>query len=207
MFNRQLKNGIKKTIVLGVIVLIVWSCSHEPVVNELSASANPDSEIVKFNIGIGQAKEEQVNVLAPESFKTAEDYLKDAKKSLSQKEKPTETLYYISKGQAYLNRANELAELARTKIGDVVIARQKAIMSGAQTFFSADFKHADNLLKDETEDIEKNKSESVVKNRSELQLNYMDLELRAIKQARLKKANDTIEQAVIEGAKVFAPQS
>lgn len=200
-------NRVFKTLFLTIAVLSVSACSHGIAVQEFADTASPREEVTKLDTDMNTALHDQVNVLSPNNFEQAQDSLKEAKTSLDKQGSAQDTLHCVAQGRAYLNRANEFAQLSHANIEGVINAREQAIVAGAPKAFASDFKEADDSLRDVTSDIEKNELKSAIQNRSVLQVRYLDLELQSIKQARLGQARDTIDQSLKEGAKAFAPRS
>lgn len=192
---------------LAAFAFVLPSCSHGPAIQEFSDTASPSDEVAKLDSDMNSATALQVNVLAPRSFKKAQDSLEDSKESLAKQKDAKNTLLRVAEGRAYLNRANEFAQLSHNNIESVIVARQAAITAGAPGSMASEFRKADERLTDVTADIERNELDPAIEHRSALQLTYLDLELRSIKQARLGSAQATIADAKKEGAKEFAPRT
>lgn len=204
-------NNLKITQFFPIFLIAGLSaCSTAPSIQEFPDTASPRDEVTRFDADLTAAIAAQVNVLAPSSFGEAENSLKAAKKSLdrqSESRDSKQTLHEVAVGRAWLNRSQEFARLAHANIEDVIVARNDALSANAPRLFGDDFKSADDSLRDVTSDIEKNNISSAKENRAALQLRYLDLELRSIKQTQLGQARETIKQATKEGAKEYAPRS
>jgi OmpA-OmpF porin, OOP family len=200
-------NVIKNLLLTTCAVLAVSACSHTPVTQEFPETASPREEVSKLEADIQIALGAQTDVLAPQNFKHARESLDDAKKSLDKQRDAKETLSEVALGRAYLRQANEFSKISRDNLEDVVVARQQAITAGAREMRAKEFSEVDEELVDVTLDIEKNDLGHAAKKRSSLQLTYLDLELQAIKQSRIGQARDTINLAIKEGAKKFAPRT
>lgn len=202
------RSSIKSRLVLGFLSIVLFSaCATSPKVEEFPATANSANEVTKLSKDIQVAKDAQVDVLAPASFKNAEQALKSAKGQQKDGDDASDILSSVAEGRAYLSQANQFAKLSNSNIGDVVIARKAAIDAGADQAFSEEFADADDNLRDLTTKIEKNNLSDVEEDRAILQKQYMDVELKAIKQTNLAEAQATIALAVKEGAEDSAPQS
>ncbi len=189
----------------------VMACSSGPQIQEYPDTANVTQEYQASDAAMKTATRNQVNVLAPQNYSKAKDSLEEAKSNLEKQKDSPETskdiLHQIAKTNAYLNRANEVAALSRTNLPEVIAARSGALTSQAPEFFTKDFASADEDLRDLTSDFEKGDVSGAAKNSAKLQANYLDLELKAIKQTQLDHAQKTIELAIKEGAPEFAVQS
>jgi len=203
----RLETQVRKTLFLGAFLGSLIACSHRPTVVEFPDTANARDEVKQLDSDMNTAMGNQVNVLAPENFESAQEALEDAKKNLDKKNDSKYILHRVAEGRAYLLRANEVAQLGHTTMEEVAIARQKAITAGAAQVYSSDFNRADDNLKDVTSDIEDNDLNNAEQNRGNLQAQYLDLELRAIKHANLGQSRQTIDQALQEGAKDYAPRT
>lgn len=201
------ENKFKSALAFAAIMAFISACSSGPAVQEYADTADAKNEVASFDGDMNGARNNQLDVLAPESFDDAQNSLNDAKSSLDKQKSSKDTLHHVAKGRAYLSRANAFAQVAHANIEQVIVARKDAVDAGAPGFFSWDFKKADHDLIEMTSDIEKNKLANATENKTELQLKYLDLELKSIKHARLGRARDTISLATKEGAKEFAPRS
>jgi OOP family OmpA-OmpF porin len=182
-------------------------CSSGPVVQDYPAGTNPAGEVTNLENDIKISQANQVDVLSPKNFKEANEALTDAKKIYSKGGDPDKILHEVAVGHAYLSTANTVAETSRANIEDVVAARQAAITAGAPSFFGKEMAKVDSDFKEVTSDIEKNKMGSVSKDRKELQMAYLGLELKAIKEKNIGEARKTIALAKQEKAEKFAPTS
>ncbi len=196
-----------KSFLLLTLVTGIYSCSNTPAVQDFSSTASPSDEFAKFETDLNAASTQQVNVLSPKNFSKAEDSLKDARKSLENPKNSEKTLDKIAKGRAFLNQANQAAQVSRANLEQVLAARQKAIDANAPRIMSSEFEKADDKLKGVTEDIEKNKMKSSMKMNSALQMDYLNIELESIKRANLDKPRSIVKQAIKDDAKKFAPRS
>ena len=200
-------DSLLRTVSIASISSLAWACSHGPTVQEFPNTASAQEEVSKFDADLNVALSSQVDVLSPRNFKEAKESLNDAKSSLAKQKDAKDTLHKVAEGRAYLDRANEFSRLSHANIEEVIVARQQAISAGAPGLLASDFRKADETLIAATSRIEENELKTASENRSALQLKYLDLELRSIKQSRLGGARATITQAVKEGAKDLSPRT
>ncbi len=191
----------------AISMLVITACAGGPTIKEFADTASPQEEVSNLDRDLQAAKSKQMDVLSPTNYNEAREALEDAKKSLSSKSAAKDTLYDVAKGQAYLMRAKQFSQLSHDNIADVIAARRLALEANADTLLKADFKEIDEDLTDVTSQIEKNNLSAASDERSELQLAYLKLELLAIKQARLGKAQTIIAKAIDDGADEYAPRS
>lgn len=198
---------LHKTLILATVLTAAAACSSDPVVQDYPVTANAQEEVTNLENNIKTAQENQVDVLSPKNFKEAHEALEDAKKMHSRGKDANKVLHEVAIGNAYINNANAVAEVARGNIEDVIAARQAAISAGAPSYFGKEMERADEDFKDVTKDIEKNKLSSVTKERKKLQEKYLALELKAIKEKHLGESKKTISLAKKEKAEKFAPRT
>ncbi len=196
------------TLMYGMVVFaIMGGCSTAPKVQEFSDSANSAEEVQRLAADMETARERQVDVLSPNAYREADKALKSARSDQSNGEDTKDILHEVAIGRAQLKRANQFAELSRTNLRGAVEARKAAIQAGAPRYFAAEFNEADDHLRAVTSEIEDNDLEGVAQNRGKLQAEYMDVELKAIKQSNLGVAHATIALALKEGAQQNAQQT
>jgi OmpA-OmpF porin, OOP family len=198
---------VKNLVLLAGSLGLLNACGHGPSVQEYPDTASPGREVSTLDADVNAALENQTDVLAPYNFKEAQSSLNDAKNALEKQKSAKDILHNVAVGRGYLTRAGEFAKLSRTNLEEVAVARQEAVVANAPKLLKADFDRADEDLRAVTSDIEKNDLNKAKAKRTALQLTYLDLELKAIKQTRLGTSRDTIGQAEQEGAKDFAPRT
>ena len=190
---------------LGPAFMALAACSSTPAVQDYPATANPGEEVLQLSKDLDAAKLAQVDMLSPRNFKEADSYLKKSQEQLSAQKDGKTVLHSVAISHSYLKQANDVAAVAHTNIDDVITARQQAITAGAPKTNSKEFQKVDNQLEKVTKDIENNKPADAIAARNELQLKYLDLELKAIKETHLGQAHANIDQGIKNGAKKFAP--
>src|SRR6185369_10697867 len=132
-----------------------FSCSHTPPVADLPATANPTDELQKLGTDMQTAAVAQVDVLAPDNYSKAREYLDDAVKARDKGKDNSKVLKNIAISRAYLNEANGRASQVEGAIPEVAKARHDAVAAGAQTTQREEMNNADKELIDMTEDLER----------------------------------------------------
>jgi len=198
--------NIKFKILLG-LVLLSSSCAHSPKIQEFPNTASPQVEIKNLENEILQAKNNQVDVLSYKNFKTSDNLLEHANKNYYNQKSDKSTLYLVAKGKAYLDLANDGAKISHNYIPEVIAARQKAFVAGAETNFKDELKDIDKKLVNITTDLERNWLRNYELNAIPLQSEYLALELKSIKESNLAKSANLISTAKKEGASQYAPRT
>ena len=201
----MLKNLVRFSFLSFAAALV--ACSSKPPVTELAITADPSVELNRVDNEIVQAVENQVDVLAPKNFSKATASLNEARTAREKNKTQKQILHHIAVAQAYLKKANEVAEVSNQVMPGVVRERRGAISAQAPQHWAREFAAIDDDLRDVTEEIESNDTEDAVKSRAKLETRYSHLELKSVLKASLGNAKSEVEQAIKEGAKKFTPQT
>ncbi len=167
---------------------------------------NPIEQISNLEKDLGNARKNQLNVLAPGWFAKAEESLEDAKEGLESGDSVAELLQKAAYGRAHLQRAEEAAEVARTALADTIKARDQARAAGA-TGFGKDYQVVEEDFLDLTTAIENDNLNKARKNKGEVTRAFDDLELRAIKERTLGEVRQLLAAAEEKGAEKTAPRT
>jgi len=201
---------VKPVGIAAILVATMWflsaSAGSQAKTGEVAETVNPAEEVNRFDSEISNAQKSQVNVLAPISFGKAEKYLNDAKEAWAGGDEISEILEDIISGRIQLQRAEEMAQVARTTLPSVIKARELARAAGA-TSLGKDYVKAEKQFLNLTKAIEKNDLKYAQNNRDKVGAAFDQLEVRAIKEQKLGEARKLIDQAEEEGAKKLAPQT
>ena len=189
-------------------IAILASCaSTPPGIQEFAETDSPEVEMTNLENNLEKARADQVYVLSPKNFKRAEESLKDAREAREDNDSNKDVLREVAVGNAWLAQANAVASTASKTIPDIIDVRARALEARADIHAKKDLRDADEDLLDFAEDFEDSDFDISQKDRSELLQKYMDIELTAIKGAKLGPAKANIDQAKNEGAKKIAPQT
>ncbi|NIS61447.1 MAG: hypothetical protein GTO13_12330, partial [Proteobacteria bacterium] len=96
----------------AVLYLLAACAGRQLEVEPIARSENPTEHINRLDTDIGEARKNQLNVLAPTWFAKAETSLKEAKELLNRGDELSKVLQKIADGRAQLRRAGEMAQLA-----------------------------------------------------------------------------------------------
>lgn len=198
---------MKRITLLTLLVISVIACSSKPDIKEFPKSADAKEEITNLQAAIENSRENNLDLLAPVSFKEAKNSLKEAKK-MEEKDKSNEkVLKEVALGQAYLDRAQKNSRDSEAKLQDVLIARNTAKEAKADVLVAHEFNKLDDKVKEETTNLEKDKDNKISEKRAEFITGYQDLELAAIKKANLGESKALIEKSVQTGARDLTPKT
>ena len=200
------KNIINFIIIIVFLLFIAACTSTNLNVKPIAKSENPTDHINSLENDLTTAYKNQLNVLAPTWFAKAESSLSQAKKGLEKGEELTQILNNIAEGQAQLKKAEEISQVTRTSLADVIKSRDLARQAGAAKL-GYDYTSAEQTFLSLTEAIEKGDLAYAEKRKTGLTETFRKLEMRAIKDETLGEVRTLIERAKNRRIDKIAPQS
>jgi len=190
-----------------LFLLEITACSSQkPTVETIPLSAVPSDEIAQLDLEVKRAKEQQVHLLSPKWFSQTERSLSEASKLRTQGEKVESILNAVATGRAELAKARSFANISATAYPRVIKAREDALKVGANRL-EKEFAKVEQEFLDLGRAIENNDLRYAENHRERVLHGFRQLELRAIKHNALSKARETIDLAIREGAKDYAPST
>lgn len=145
-------------------------------------------------------------ILAPDSFSTASDAAKDARVA-AERGQADNANNLAAVGSKALDKAESDAKESSQVLAEVMEARKRALAAGSETLFETELTKLESQAADLGRMIEKGNAEKAKKARPELQKAYLDLELRALKEGTVQLAKAAIENARKSGADKYAPKT
>jgi outer membrane protein OmpA-like peptidoglycan-associated protein len=195
------------TLFLIATVLLFGACGGDKLKLEpIAKSENPTELVNRLDRDIANARKDQVNVLSPTWFASAEASLREAKSGLERGDKISKILTSISEGQAQLKTAKDKSKLSRSNLAEVIKGRSLARTAGA-TELGKDYAAAEERFLELTRAVEKGNLRYAKKNRARVQEDFRKLELRAIKIRTLGEVRKLLDQARKRGDYKVAPKS
>jgi OOP family OmpA-OmpF porin len=140
-----------------------------------------------------------VDVLAPGLYKDAQSSLMKAKEGLKKGVKLSAISGHVTQGNASLIKAEELAQVSRTILGETNKARDKALKVDAEKL-GEPYTDVENQYLKLTKAIENNNIKYAQKNAAGVQAAFRDVEIMAIKNNALGNARNMMAEA--EKAKI-----
>ncbi len=203
------KRSPVKLIIILVAAVLVSACgttSPKPDAGSAQTDLNPIDEVNKIENEITVARQNQIDVLSPDMFARAETaYLKA--KSEAENGSDIETVSeYTDTARTYLRTAEENAKVARTILAQVIESRDKARIAGA-TKLGKDYQKVEDRFLNLTQAIEKNDIRYSQKNAPDVDKEYRDLELRAIKIETIGEVRNILNKAEEGDVTQYAPES
>ncbi len=168
------------------------------------ATGNPGKMLNQLGENLTKAKSNQVDVLAPALYKSAHLAYMKAKKALEKGEKLSAINNYVAQGSASLKKAEEIAQVSRTILGDTNKARDKALKVHADRLGKPYMEVQKQYLK-LTKAIEKDKLSYAQKNAEKVQAAFRDVEIMAIKNNAIGNARNMMAKAEKAKIRKIAP--
>lgn len=201
----QVRTPLRKLAISAVVALVAVACAHKLDPVKLPVTANPIEELEKLATDLDSARSRQVDVMAPQNFERAHDYFLQAKSRRDDEQSAQEILRSIGQARAYLNESEKVAKLTDRELHEAVVARQMALTAGARAIPN-ELAEADRKFRRAAERLEDGKGLDI-QTRTGLHSTYLDLELNAIKAAKLSDAQAMLVAAEKRGAKRLIPNT
>jgi OOP family OmpA-OmpF porin len=197
-----IRRNIRFVLLLTAALYVLGACAtNQSKMAPISKSMNPIERFNELDNDIGNARNNQVNVLSPTWFAKAERSLREAKELLDRGGELSKVSQKLVDGGA-----QEMAQLARTALSDSIKARKLARAAGA-TRLGKDYADVEERFLNLTKAIENNNLLWARKKESKVIKAFDHLELRAIKEQTLGEVRTLINQAEGEGARKIAPKT
>jgi outer membrane protein OmpA-like peptidoglycan-associated protein len=194
-------------IVIIAFLSFVGACTSTGLnVKPIAKTENPTDQINRLENDLSAAYKNQLNVLSPTWFAKAESSLSQAKKGLEKGKALSGILNNIAEGQAQLKKAEEISQVTRTSLADVIKSRDLARQAGAAKL-GYDYTSAEQTFLSLTEAIEKGDLAYAEKRKTGLAETFRSLEMRAIKDETLGEVRTLIERAKNNRVDKIAPRS
>lgn len=190
------KNEIRKASQFACAGLLAFTigCATDIQKSQLSSNAEPDREIAELDNMVRQGYEDQVDVLAARDFQKGVKSLREAKSDMSDGDDREDILENVAYSRAYLERANTIADQRRPHIESVLVARSAALKANAQanTDLREKLEDLDEDIIDSSDDFRKRLNSEEI---AELQAQYMNIELDAVREKHLAKAKAIVKDS------------
>jgi len=191
-------------LVLGLLLAFIGACATTQPTSV--STGNPGKLVGQLETALANARANQVDVLAPGLFEEAQSSFNKAQKALDGGAKLSAIGEYVAAGNTSLKKAEEIAQVSRTILGETNKARGKALKVGADKLGKPYMEVNEQYLK-LTKAIENDNLSYAQKNAAKVQAAFRDVEIMAIKDTALGNARQMMAEA--ENAKIqkIAPQA
>ena len=191
-------------LLLGLVLASVVVCSATQV--PAASSTNPAQLVSQLEADLATARSNQVDVLSPGLFRDAQSAFIKAKQSLEKGAKLSAISAYVAEGKASLKKAEEIAQVSRTVLAGTNKARDKALKVGADKLGEPYDRVEREYLKLTTA-IERDNLSYAQGKAAEVQADFRDLEIMAIKNSAIGNARKMMADADEAKVQKIAPMS
>ncbi len=175
---------------LVLVSVVVCSTTQAPA----ASSGNPEQLVNQLDADLATARANQVDVLSPGLYREALSAFIKAKQSLEKGAKLSAINDYVVQGNTSLKKAEEIAQVSRTILGETNKARDNALKVGADRLGEPYMKVEKRYLK-LTKAIENDNLSYAQKNAAEVRAAFRDLEIMAIKNSAIGDARKMMADA------------
>jgi outer membrane protein OmpA-like peptidoglycan-associated protein len=204
MFQNSKYHWLLLCITLGSIL---GACTGPQLsVEPIAPTENPSEQINQFDTELSASREQQLNVLAPMWFARAEASLTESRRALEGGAGIADILQQVAYGRAQLQRAEEVGQVVRTALSDVIQARALARKANASSL-GKDYGAAEEQFLGLTQAVENDNLDWAQRNQTHVSQIFRDLELRAIKTQTIGEVRQLLKQAEQQRAQRIAPST
>lgn len=196
-----------KVLTLSVIAgtLMLCACASSIKKADFPVGANPSEEISKLETDLDAGHRQSLDLLAADDFTRSQQHLKSAKEELADGGEQKEVLEELAYSRAYLERAEQMGEVRRPQVKEVLMARTEALQAGVREFppTRERLKELDDKMRDHADDFSALRAKEI----SDLQASYMTLQFDAMKNQQIGAARAKIQDAKDHRAARYAPKA
>jgi len=192
---------------IGVLILgfLLYGCASSPQLSQEQIQQQY-SAIAQLEQAVKTAQLNNVNVLAPQGYASAERRLSDA--YAAAKKGQTEAAdKYAKQGLDSIQQATRDAGNSTDLLSEVLGARDKALKAGARELYPQELAVLERKLSKTAGLVEKGDVEDAKQIRPELRQSYAKLELNSIKEGTVQRAKAAISRARDNDADKLAPKT
>ena len=186
------------------VFFIVSACALAQMAS--NPTNNPEQWVSQLEADLADARSQDVNVLSPGLYDQAQSSLLAAKQALEKGGKLSAIDKYVTEGNDSLQKAEEIAQVSRTILGETNNARTKALKVGADRLGEPYMAVERQYLK-LTKSIENDNLSYAQKNALEVKGAFRKLEIMAIKKSALGNARKMMADADKAKLQKIAPSA
>lgn len=173
----------------------------------VAAAQTAAPTLSQLTTAIDQARQEQVDALAPRSFAAAVEARDAAARDAERGRDPARIRTGLDQGFAALQRAQTIAAAARETLRTVIATRTDALGSNAPKLATEEWNRADDRFRDATAALEKNDLKNAQRYAAEADVLLRDVEMTAIRNGVVNEARGLIAQADAAKVEKSAPRT
>jgi OOP family OmpA-OmpF porin len=187
------------------LLLLLSACAGRQILpNPALATSDPVQELASLDKDLKTAREQQLDVLAPDSFARADRLFEDAQRMLTNEDSIADILLKTTSARVELQRAQQSAQISHTVLANVIKVRSMALKAGAAQL-GDEFTEAEEGFLKLTRAIEDSELAWVQRHKTKIFNAFDRLELRAIKDKHLNDIRTLLATAEQQKAAKIAP--
>ena len=186
------------------VFFIVSACASAQMAS--NPTNNPEQWVSQLEADLADARSQDVNVLSPGLYDQAQSSLLAAKQALEKGGKLSAIEKYVAEGNDSLQKAEEIAQVSRTILGETNNARAKALKVGADRL-GEPYMDVERQYLELTKAIENDNLSYAQKNGLAVKGAFRKLEIMAIKKSALGNARKMMADADRAKLQKIAPSA
>lgn len=171
------------------------------------AFAQGSAQLATLRAAIDKARQEQVDALAPTSFRAAVEALDSAARDAERGRNAERIQAQLNAGMAAIQKATSAAAAARETLRTAIATRQDALNANSPKLAAEQWSKADERFREATAALERNNVQDAQRRAAEADVLLRDVELVAIRNGVLNEARSLIAQADAARVERFAPRT
>jgi hypothetical protein len=191
--SERFMKTINKLVAITVLGLGLYGCASTPNLSQEQIQQQYQS-IAQLEQAVLTTQRNNVHLLAPQSYSTADQRLSDA-------------YFSAKKGLDAIEQARRDAAKSANILSDVMDARAKTLKAGAQELYPKDLGARDKDLTKTAALVEIGAVEDAKQERPELLKSNSNLELKSVKEGTVQRAKAAIARARNDDANKLAPKT
>jgi outer membrane protein OmpA-like peptidoglycan-associated protein len=185
------------TMALFVLISVLFAYSQETIESLLNAVENEMSQLRQNNF----------DLLSPESFSKANEEFSKAKKEFQEGKDIRGIKERLEKAGRYLKVVNEIGKQGEILFKDVLIAREDALLAQAPEFANSEFEEAEKSFLEASTRLEKGDLNGARSRSVKTEEAYRQSELKAIKESIIGNVRNLLDEAERKDVKNYAPMT
>lgn len=202
IFNHKCKMS------LFIATVMLTACvTKPPKIQEISVNSDPSFEIEATQKMLNEAKENNLDILAPKNYERAQVSLNDAREDLIKGKSKEKVLGNIAESRGWMAEAQTRGDITRAAAKGLGDARSGAIHANAPMLYAKEFKKTEDQTRELAAEAEKGNLKKMTKEGDKITQAYHKLEVEAVTKNFLAEALANLETAKKEGAAKAAPKT
>lgn len=200
--------NMKSILSVFLLSLILGGCAGKPThIEPIATTADSAQEIERTEKMLSEAKEQNLDILAPKSYERAQESLTEAREQMVKGKSKEKVLKNVADARGWLEEAQNKGEVTRAVAKDLPDARSGAIRANAASLYPKEFEKLEKRARSLGKDGETGSLVGGAQEGEKLAAEYRALESKSVTKSVLGEAQVNLEAAKKEGAPKHAPKT